>query len=487
MDILQQIILLMNRKEVKHYKIYATRAVEHNDRKDIQLFDMMRKGKDSYEDEKAFQLIYKGKEKNAFYRLKNRLTEELNKSIFLQQHSEDETMTCFYWLALAYYYHSKQSLQVAYFYFKKTEKKAIALENYGLLDIIYSKMINLATELLAENPEVLIKKRKENRYKLNKLSEVEDILEAVEYRMKITQNLGKTSSNVLDILKKTLDEYSADEELRNSPKVQFGIYFIVSRTLLSNKDYKSLEVYLEQTYLDFDKRKLFNKSNHANKLQMLAWKANASFMNKNYQQSLEDAELLKKEMERFDGMLSDKFEIFYHNTLVVNFSVINPEKAVDLLNSLTRKDFMDKQQYYGVFIYMNLALLYYQMKKNDLAIKHLSKLYQLDGFHSMDPLLKLKLNIGELLIRYDQKEFEIFDYRYRQVIKDNKIALESLGNEKEKKFLDLLGKIALNPLQIKSAAFIKSVQNYLNNFGNEFDGEEVLFKYNDWLKQKVGL
>lgn len=485
MDILQQTISQMDRHAVRQFKIFSSRLQNEGERKDFYLFDAIRKEGEEWNEQKTFTKLYTDRDKNAFYRLKNRLFNNIGESVFLQQYTEDDMMSGLYYASLGYYYYTVNAHKIALYYFKKAEQKAKQVENYGLLDIIYSHMIKLAREIVSINPESYIKKRKENRVILTRLSEVEDILEAMEYRVKITQNLtGRGSAKAIDeLLQKTLNEYALDDELKESPKVQFGLYFIISRTLLQENDYPALEQYLIATFHNFSSRNLFNKSNHKHKLQMLTWIANAAFANRKYQLSLEYAQRLKDEMDAFDGLHYDQFEVFYYNIQIINFSEINPAKAVKLLEDLTRKKFLDRHPYYGIFIFMNLGILHFSLKQYKKVMGYLNRLYAYESFQNADPQLKVGANIGELMTRFEMQEYDFLDYRLKQVQKDNKEILEEPRMLKEKLFLQFFEKLAADPQIQRRATFRTEIREYLQNFQNEWNSQEVLFRYNEWLRQ----
>ena len=98
----------------------------------------------------------------------------------------------------------------------------------------------------------------ENRQIIDKLSQLDNVLEAVEYRVKMSQNLSAIE-NIEEILKITVDDFASDEDLKNSSRLQTGIYQIVSRVLLQKNDFVSLEPYLVKTYNDFEEKKFFSR------------------------------------------------------------------------------------------------------------------------------------------------------------------------------------------------------------------------------------
>lgn len=485
MDLLAEMITQMDKHAVRQFKIFAARTREEMERKDLQLFDYIRAKGVAFDEERIFKKLYEGEDKNAFYRLKNRLLKDISQSVFLHQHDNNDTMLCLYHVAMGYHYAGNNNHKLAFYFFKKAEQKAKEIENYGMLEIIYSQMIKLAREIVSINPETYIQKRKENRNLLNKLSEVEDILEALEYRIKVSLNLSQASTTLPEILQNTLNEYTKDEEIRQSAKVQFGIYFIISRILLQNKDYPALESYLIDTYNNFSQKKFFNRSNHQHKLQMLTWIANAAFFNKKHQLSLEYANRLQAEMEMFDRLHYDQFEFFYYNALIINFSEINPQKAIEVLLDLSKNDAIAKHIYYGIYVHLNLGVMYFTQKQYSKCIVSLNKLYQHDGYENTDPYVKMSVYIGELMVRYETKELDVVDYRLKQIIKDNRELLEDKAMEKEKQFLNIFSRMAEDSSLTRKSIFKNEISEYLSRHKEEWTKGDPPFKYYQWLTEKI--
>src|ERR1700752_505554 len=135
MNVLPEIINLLNKEEIRGFKLFAKRTNASNGRKDILLFDHIKKGA-AYEDEKIFGKLYKGKDKNAFYRLKHRLLEDIGISLLLQHFNSSEINVVLNNYLLAKLFISKNKWQIAMFYMAKAEKKARDIESFELLDLL---------------------------------------------------------------------------------------------------------------------------------------------------------------------------------------------------------------------------------------------------------------------------------------------------------------------------------------------------------------
>ncbi|MBK8413965.1 MAG: hypothetical protein IPL22_05265 [Bacteroidetes bacterium] len=95
-----------------------------------------------------------------------------------------------------------------------------------------------------------------------------------------------------------------------------------------------MEEYLLRTYKEFTKLELFNKNNHDTKLQMLTYLVNSLFKNDKLKLSLQYTELLHDAMMEFGKSLYDKYLFFYYNSLVINYSKLDKEKAIQVLEDI---------------------------------------------------------------------------------------------------------------------------------------------------------
>ena len=97
---------------------------------------------------------------------------------------------------------------------------------------------------------------------------------------------------------------------------------------MQERDYKSLEEFLIDSYNDFLKDDIFDRSNHNEKLTLLTYLTNCLYKTKKYKQSLRYSEELLS-MKEYD-YFHDKYLFYYYNILVLNFAKTDKEKAVRL-------------------------------------------------------------------------------------------------------------------------------------------------------------
>ena len=485
MDHLYRLITGLSKEQVRNYKLFAARTSHEHDRKDLKLFDLYRKSKEEPDEPSLAELLYPGLSKNPWYRLKNRLLVELNKSLSMMHYEDDDFILACNMLALYKYFSSRNQLKESQFYLRKAEKSAEAIEHYELLDIIYGEYIKRSKDAMSINPEFYIEKRKKNRAQLEDIRAIDDLLAVVAYRLKTTQNLSSGSNPVVDLLKTTTDDFIKDRDLKNSPVLRFRIYAAVSQVLLQRHEYKSLELYLLKTFREFDRDKLFNKNNHDTKLQMLTYIVNTLFKNKKLKQSLLWADKLKDSMDEFHQLLYDKYFFFYYNALVFNYSVLDPLKAIEILEDLKDNTRITSNSFYHLFVYLNLAVLRFDQKKFKESIKNFTKITILDGYKNADRSLRLKITICELITRYELQQNDVLDYKLAQVRKDYKDLLE-LDDHYSERELILIIKAIQGAINVKSdKKLVERISQYIEWTRNNKDADAVIIDYGNWLEKSV--
>jgi tetratricopeptide (TPR) repeat protein len=269
-----------------------------------------------------------------------------------------------------------------------------------------------------------------------------------------------------------------------SSRLRFKLYSLVSQLLLQRKDYQSLEVYLLETWKMFSEEKLFTKNTHDTKLQMLTYIVNTLFKNNKVKESLDYAERLFEAMKEYNGALFDKYEIFYYNALVNNYSTFDVHEAIRLLHEMQKLDNIKKLPFYELFIYLNLATSYFDVQNYNQAIKNLNKTYLMNSYAKADGALKFKIAVAELIIRYELKDFDFWKYRYDQIFREFKAELEKGDYELELTLLKLIARSTELPNGIADRSIRNETESLLSLLVEHTDEDEII-RYSRWLSEKI--
>ena len=484
---LNNVIAVMNKEEVRNFKLWLNSTNASNERKDILLFDYIRKSADSYDESQIFKKLYKESDKNSFYRLKNRLLEDIGYNLSLLHFSKHESNSLYLLLGLYNIFTARNEPEIALFYLKKAEKRALQIENFELLDIIYASFVKLSNDHTGINPEVYIKHRKENAIKLDKIRETDQALAAVTYRLKLSQNYGKRDVGLLKLLDSTIKEFAADESLRQSKTFQTRIFRAVSQILIQNHNFIELEKFMLTTYQKFLTEKWFDKANHETKIQMLIYIINSTFKNRKFRESLDYAEALGEELSAFNDLLYKKYVFFYYNALVINYAKTDLARGLKALEEAEREMKDIKNSYYDFFILLNKAsLLFFQRKTNE-AIKNLVKLYLNDHYKKTDASFKVKIATAECIMQYESGDGDSALKRLEQVKKQFKEQLDTADFKREHFVLALLPELVKNKTLLAGTKLFAKVNKFVTAPVAESVEDGEILRYRAWLAPKVGL
>jgi hypothetical protein len=486
MDLLNRIVTEMDPEDIRYFKVYATRMTGYEGRKDLQLFDNVRQKKENYDEQKAMHKI-SGNNRNAFYRLKNRLINDLNDFIALHHFDAGDMHALNRDWVLFHVYLSKQQLDLAYFFLKKAEKKALVLENFEMLDIIYSHLIRLSNEILLVNPEDYIALQKENAHRLNLLRQMDHALAALTYRVRVTQNWAREDVSLTNLLEKTSKEFTSDAQFTKSQLFQTRAYRAVSQLFLQRHQYAQLLEFVSQSYHTFQQKKWFNKDNHELKLQMLTYLVNAAFEVENYNLSLKYGEIQGAELDAFGGILREKFLFFYYNSLALNYMKLDPAKALKIFEQTEAEMKRRKISYYDQFIYLNKAIVLHWLGKPDAGIRTLVKLYVLDSFKQTDASFRFRIMVAEQIMQFDAGDKKSFILRLNQLKDDFKDLLAGEDFVIERELLSILAEMISSENYFHDKAIISKAKKFLRAPDKRDKEQAGIINYNEWLSGKFNL
>lgn len=479
MNILAELTRSLSKEELRFYKMYAARFGNVDERKDLSLLNLMRKKADDFDEEAFIKKHYTLTDKNAYYRLKNRLVQDISKSILLQHFETDDYNLLLHNLALSKLFFLKNNFKLSLYFLKKAERGALASESFDLLDIVYSDFIRLSYEMMEINPDEFIDKRKRNAQKLSEIRQIDDVLSVLSYRLKSTQNFSPDEHPVATLLEEILNRFATEMDGQQSTALRIRVFRSVSRILLQKHDYKRLEEYLIATFETFVAEKLFNKNTHEVKLQMLTYLVNALFKNGKMKQSLAYSEVLKTALEEHSRLLYDKYLFYYYNSQVINYSKLNLDKAIEILEQMKENEQL-RTPFYEQFIFLNLAIFYFEKTNYKTSVRNFSRLYQLPIFEQADAVFRYRVSLAELLVRFEIGDMEFLQLRINQVKSAFGTLLQHPSLTAETNMIELLNMLCKGG-NGKTSPQVQALVKWFRQNQSESANEEQLINFNDWL------
>lgn len=480
---LYSLVRSLRKEEIRHFRLLQERYDLTGDRKDIQLFDYLLKHDDK-DDEKIITKLYGANGHNNYYRLCNRLKEQIEKSLLFQHYGNAPAE------ALAYYqlylhFSNINNRQLALKYLTKAEQKAIQQNANELLEMIYTAHIRLANEESLD-PSPFISKRQQAREKHLQIQQLDDVLSLLRYRIRVSQNFSGKQGEITVLMENTLKEVTGKKTSVEDPFIYFKIYESVSRILLSTQDFTRLESYLKTSLEQSNRKNWFNRDNHEIKLQMITYLINASFKNKKYDQALEYCTLLKTSMDEFNAAYREKFLFYYYNGLVNTYSVLNKYKAVEILEEALEKKEIVRVSMNALFLHLQLSLQQFDLGEFKPAAKQLQRVYINDSFEKLDAGFRLKIKVFDMLLRNSLKDM---DNLLRLLSQSEKDFSEELKNETfadEKLIIKILKGLHAGRKKIRNDA-VHDAQRLFEKLNDGRDRENQLVDYRAWLKETFRL
>ena len=482
MNILLKTIESLNKEEIRYYKIFSNRTHNEENRKDTILFELIKNNLNDYNEKEIAAKMY-GDKKNNFYQLKNNLLHGINKSIVSQHTNKEDDTSLYNIILLSRIYKRKGDVDLSYHYLKKAEKQANKIESFEILSIIYSEILKLSYELISIDIEKYINRKIENKKKLDLSQEIDITLYSVMYSIKTTQNFSNDTEVNSKALNNIINSITSQKQISKSPKFRIKLFEAISRTFLQKNDFVSLEKYLKSTYKNFINDKIFNKTNHEQKLMMLTYLTNSLYKNGKMKESLLIAEELNNSMSEFDSFLRNRFLFYYYNALVINYSKLDQEKALEVLNKAKRNKVIQSLPTFGSFIYLNMGLIYYDQKKYKTSIKHFSRLILQKDFINLSLQFQLKILISEIIIRYELNQTDLVEEKIK-IIK--RIYKETINhNKREKDIIEIINKLIYCDNLSVNKDLVSEIKRLIEQTSSEKAQNIDVINYNDWLLKQI--
>ena len=165
MDKLKTIISTLSPEDQRELGLFIQRQKKKKKRKDLQLFQILKKDRDYKPTEMVGLLYPETKNKVAYHALRKRLMKHLMEFIMLKRMDEDPTTasSVMGMISLARYLFDKREDRLAWEIIRKAEKSASEHEQYDLLNTIYNLQIEHSDKEPADDLETIISKWTENK------------------------------------------------------------------------------------------------------------------------------------------------------------------------------------------------------------------------------------------------------------------------------------------------------------------------------------
>ncbi len=485
MNHLSDIILNLNKEEARSYKLFASRVrFENSDGKITRLFDFIRDGKYQEDEFQMVKALFGTENYNAYYRLKNRLLEDVQRSLLMHHYHMDSKVAVMNLIKLARIFFYKSRYAEAYNYLQKAERKANEGKYFELLNIIYDEMLVLGRHFLSFNPELIIEKQAANSQKLVRLQENNALLATLNYQLRQTNFSGKENA-LLKTIEQTRKKLNLASDVDDSSDLRFKIHECIKNALLFRKDFLNLEIYLEKSYTEFEKARLFNRDNYDSKIILLVWLLNTCYKNRHIKQMGKYLQHQKNALFAFNKLHYEKYLWAYTQSLMLYHVAINKlDNAIALLEEYKQIGKSNDVINFDINVYLNLATFYYFKKDFKNANVHLKHLLSYSIYNQLSSNWRFTVDVVDLLVQIDNQDLQYAEHKLSQIKRIYTKELKTPAYEKEMMFLKILGYYVKESNKLKSRESTQ-LESFLKKYKKVEPGSNEALHYTMWLKARV--
>ncbi len=491
MDILERIIENLTSDEVRRFKILSNRFKADEEKKLLVLFDAIRSGDYKEIEDDVIKQFYgstDAKSKNSYYRLRNKLLSNIEKSLLFYHFNYKNSLESFSNIQLSILFRERGLYREAYHNLKKAERVAIAHDQFNVLEVIYDEMVQLATTTKFEvDIESVLERRRENLQKIDILRANSEVLGMVTQQlMKRNYSRSKKSQSVIDSLENIKDMLEEHKNIFHSASGKIMVMKAVVSILIQKSAYRELEQYVKETFEDFERNNLFTKENHKVRLLMRIWRINALQKLLELNEASKDIELLKEEVKMFKKQNFNEFAFYYYTSSVYTLKLLGRlDKAGQTLDEAFSYKEILQNDISELYLLISLADQYFSESCYDRAKETLEKIISHSGFNVLDEELRFYIHIFEIVNAYEAKDFELADTRYRLLRKQFRYLLKDEFYAKAKRFIDLVMRMNTAAIEGKRVFLKAAYKNFVNEFQGSEIGDNQVIIYETYLKSKL--
>ena len=485
---LTELINSLNKEELRNFKIYISRisSQDDDDNKNLMLFDCIKNEKLDEFGEELVERIYPGGNKNAFYRLKNRLINDIEQSLLLLNRNKDPRFKVYNTIQIANIFRYKSDYEQAFKYLLKAEKAAEKFGYKDLLDVIYNEILQLAADYYKIDPEAFINKKTKNFEDLKSTQEVDFLISTINYQLRRSNYSEKEEDGLNKELEAIIERMQIDPNTSDNPNVLFKIHQCVRTILLQKKDFIKLERYLIKSLGEFEDIGFFDNARYEELFRILHWIINAANINTHFDLAEEYIERFYKALTGNSKKYYDKYLWIYHSTkMTLSSFTSKSEEAIEMMEEVNANPEFTGTNFYDIYLPLNLSCAYYKIGKLKKAMDTIVPLIVSKSFSKQSRSLQLRIAIVEVIYHFEEKEFNYVTYKIGELRRIFRKEFKQESYQREKQFLKIINDLSTKADPLNNDKIIKSINQFIQESPTSYPGSNEVIIYKHWLKAKI--
>jgi len=471
----------LSKEELRNFKLYLRRVYANNENNRLtKLANAYRLIK--YKDDKEIlEQVFPEINKNAFYKLKNKLKQEVSKSLLVLYYGRDDINTILNQLLLARISITKSDFNSAHKILADATKKANEIEVYDILICIYNELIQLSQHNTSINVNEILKAKFNILNKYREIDMINDKLAKFTYQLRQI-NRHNNDVSILQQLKIIEIEIEQNVHLKNSTTLKLQLQVVVHNILLQQQDYEAIVNYLKTKINDFTKTNIFNKGNFKHKITMQVWVINALLSLSKFELAIEEASRLEKDLLQDKKLYySTFFWTIVQSKTIAYYYLNEPQKAIQLLEETVTNLKNDDNSLYKYPVQFNLAVVYFSTQNYKKGHTYLNYINDKETELNNNKDFLINSKVLDVLFYYELNDLEFGIYKLNQLKEKHKYLLNKPDLELVKQFISILKNFLVKPY-ISKIMYQKCL-DFINKYPST--GTKRGINYAFWLEAKL--
>jgi hypothetical protein len=489
-DILENIIQSLSSDEVRRFKILSNRFKADEEKKLLVLFDAIRAGDFKEQEATLVEQIYGttgARAKNSYYRLRNKLLSNLEKSLLFYHFNYKNTLEAFADLQLALLYRERGLYREALYSLKKAEKAAADHHQFSALEVIYDEMVQLASYEEVDM-ESLLDRRRANLTKVEVLRGNSEVLGMITQQlMRRNYSRSKRSESVIEMLEGVKARLEEQGDIFQSPSGKRLILKTVVSILLQKSAYQELVDYVEEMYQDFEANGLFSQDTHHTRLMMRIWRINSLQKLLKLGEAAAHIHAFWEELQMYDRQQFQEMAFYYYAPKAYNLKLqgeLSASGAV-LEDAFRQRKLFRKNELQELYLLISLADQRFCEQAYEEALDVLEQVKRHPRFSKLDEEMRFFIHIFELVTLYEagshvaaERANKALRKAYRSFFRDDFYA-------KAHRFVELIMRLNTAALEDKRVFLKSAYKSFVEEFPPSEIGDNQVILYETYLAAKL--
>lgn len=488
MDILETVIFNLTSDEVRRFKILSNRFKADEEKKLIILFDAIRSGKYINHEDQLVKNLYRevnAKTRNRYYRLRNKLLDNIEKSLVFYHFKYKAGIHAYYDIQLSILFRERGNYDLSLYFLKKAEKTATENDQFNILEVVYEEYVQLAMKDITLNLDRVLEQRRLNEEKLKQHRKNSESLAVIIQQLKRV-NFGKGNKNISGFLERTRKRLERTNEIFHSTEGRIQIFRTVSAMMQQKRTWQQLADFTRATLEEFLTNGWFTNDNHSSRLMMRLWLVNALIKSRKFREASAQISVFENEMEMFGRQNHSTYYFNYINARVnlLKYSGANAEAGTLLRKALEGDELRGLPQY-EPYLRLSQADYYFNQGEFEKAQSALEGLARGGKESVLAPEIRVFVDVFQLATLINARQYKAAQKLHSTLRKSHKALLKESGFAAAADFAEILGRMARAGESGKRVSLNAAWKNFVTDHGHTEPGDNSIILYDVWLQSQA--